>query len=155
MERPAGMAWIEQNALTIGQIIRQAPRQVLMSDRRRRDDDQIDALHHWRQMRAHEKRRGFSARATFDQFDGTNLGQFGNCRFGAREQPYFEPAQGKIGGSGAPAVAGAQNRNFMHAHEIISRWPERGGYGSVYGRSILRSCISRDSVVLQLVFIEL
>ncbi len=61
MERTAGVAGIEQDSLAVDQIIGQALRQIFMADRRRRDDDQVDALHYRRQMRAHEIWRGLLA----------------------------------------------------------------------------------------------
>src|ERR1044071_3711105 len=92
-------------------------------------------------MRAHEKWRGFSARSAFDQLDPTSLDQFGNCRFGAPEQPYFEPAQGKIRGSSAPAVAGAQNRNFTYAHEIIFSGEREVVTGQCRGAACCAPCV--------------
>ena len=118
MERSAGVAGIEQDTLAVDEIIGQALRQIFMADRRRGDDDQVDALHHRRQMRTHEIRRGLLADAAFDQLDLAELGQFGNRAFRTREQSHLKTAQREIGGRGATAVAGAQHCDFFYGHEM-------------------------------------
>ena len=118
MERPAGVARIEQDALTVADIIGQSLRQIFMAHRRRGDDDQVDALHHRRQMRAHEIWRGLFANAAFDQLDLAELGQFRDRAFRTREQSHLEPAQGEIGRRGATAVAGAENCDFLNGHQM-------------------------------------
>ncbi len=71
--------------LTVVEIIGESLRQILMADRWRGDDDQVDALHHRRQMRADEKRRGLFANTAFDQLDLAELGQFRDRAFRTRE----------------------------------------------------------------------
>ncbi len=116
MERPAGVAGVEQNTLTVNEIFGQSLRQIFMADRRRGDDDQVDVLHHRRQMRAHEIRRGLFANAAFDQLDLAQLGQFGNRAFRTREQSHLETAQREIGSRRATAVARAQYGDFFYVH---------------------------------------
>ncbi len=115
MKRTAGVAWIEKNALAVGQIFRQILGQVFVAHCRRGDNDQIHVLHDRREMRAHEVRcRGFLC-AALGQFDfSASPGELRDSAFRSREQADLKSAQSEIRGGGAAAVAGAKDSDFAN-----------------------------------------
>jgi hypothetical protein len=91
-------------------------RQILMGNRRRRNNNQIHAIDNRDDMRAVKIRSGKPVLAGLRKRDSTLLYDWQQSRIRTGKQPNFVAAQRQISRRCAPAIASAENSYFTNCH---------------------------------------
>src|SRR5262245_2907475 len=98
----------------------QVLRQVFVRNSGRRDDDEISAVNHWRQMRTHHEWRRKSLCPVLYDLDSAALGNRPQGALRTGKKPDFITAKGEVRRHRTTAIAGAQDSHFFYRHEVNS-----------------------------------